>query len=65
MLRSLLKFYKSSERFFHLLVGVPSYDKYLEHHHKYHPNCKPKTRKEFFLEMQNQRYGSDGAKKCC
>ena len=65
MLSLLLRFYKKSERFFHLMVGIPSYDKYLEYHQKYHPNCKPKTRKEFFIEAQEGRYGSDGAKKCC
>ncbi|MCE3036544.1 YbdD/YjiX family protein [Helicobacter anatolicus] len=57
--------YKKLERFFHLLVGIPSYDKYLEYHYKYHPNCQPKTRREFFLEAQEKRYGNDGSKKCC
>lgn len=59
------KWYKNSERFFHLLVGLPSYEKYLDYHRKYHPNCTPKTRKEFFMDSQNKRYSRDGAKKCC
>ena len=28
------KWYKNSERFFHLLVGLPSYEKYLDYHRK-------------------------------
>lgn len=61
----ILRFYKNLEKFFHPLVGLPSYKKYLEYHKKYHPNCKPKSRKEFFLDSQEKRYGAKGAKKCC
>ncbi|RDU67677.1 DUF466 domain-containing protein [Helicobacter didelphidarum] len=61
----LMILYKKSEIFFHLLVGLPSYEKYLDYHKKYHPNCTPKSRKEFFLDSQNKRYSRDGAKKCC
>lgn len=56
--------YKKSERFFHLLVGMPSYDKYLEHMAKNHPDKIPKTRKEFFREAQDSRYGSGGVRRC-
>lgn len=59
------KIYRNAEKFFHLLVGLPSYEKYLEYHKKYHPNCTPKTRKEFFLDSQEKRYGANGSKKCC
>lgn len=64
-LRFCFRWYRDSEIFFHVLVGLPSYEKYLEYHRKYHPNCKPKTRKEFFIDSQNKRYSRDGAKKCC
>ncbi|WP_289181728.1 CstA-like transporter-associated (seleno)protein, partial [Helicobacter japonicus] len=30
--------YRRSDRFFHLLVGMPSYDKYLEHMRIHHPD---------------------------
>lgn len=61
----ILRLYKDSEKFFHLLVGLPSYEKYIEYHKKYHSNCTPKSRKEFFLDSQNKRYGKNGGKKCC
>ena len=61
----LKKLYRQSEKFFHLLVGLPSYEKYIEDHQKHHPNCRPKSRKEFFIDSQNKRYGRDGGKKCC
>ncbi|PAF46824.1 hypothetical protein BKH46_06315 [Helicobacter sp. 12S02634-8] len=57
-------FYRRQERFWHLLVGLPSYDRYLEHMAKNHPDKIPKTRKEFFIEVQEARYGSNGTKKC-
>ncbi|PAF41494.1 KCU-star family selenoprotein [Helicobacter sp. 11S03491-1] len=60
----LSQLYKKSDRFFHLLVGLPSYDKYLEHMRKNHPDKIPKTQKEFFIQAQDSGYGSDGAKKC-
>ncbi|TLD84327.1 CstA-like transporter-associated (seleno)protein [Helicobacter trogontum] len=65
LFRFCFRWYKDSERFFHLLVGLPSYEKYLDYHRKYHPHCIPKTRKEFFIDSQNKRYSRDGAKKCC
>lgn len=55
--------YKRSDRFFHLLVGMPSYDKYLEHMKKNHPDEIPKTQKEFFREAQDAKYGP-GSSKC-
>lgn len=57
--------YKKIEIFFHSMAGLPSYEKYLEYHEKYHCGCRPKSRKDFFNEAQNKRYGRDGAKKCC
>ncbi|STQ86177.1 YbdD/YjiX family protein [Helicobacter muridarum] len=59
------RIYRQSEKFFSLLVGLPSYEKYKEHHEKYHPNCPIKSRKEFFLDSQDKRYGRGGGKRCC
>ncbi|PAF45117.1 KCU-star family selenoprotein [Helicobacter sp. 11S02596-1] len=53
----ILEIYRRSDRFLYLLVGLPSYDKYLEHMQKHHPDKIPKTRKEFFTEAQEARYG--------
>ncbi|EQA5278030.1 KCU-star family selenoprotein, partial [Campylobacter coli] len=43
-------YYEKAERFFHPLVGLSSYDKYLEHMKHKHPEKTPKTRGEFFKE---------------
>lgn len=56
--------YRRSDRFVHLLVGLPSYDKYVEHMHLHHPDKTPKSRKEFFKEALDKKYGAGGAK-CC
>ncbi len=56
--------YKRSDRFVHLLVGLPSYDKYVEHMRTHHPDKEPKSQKEFFKEALDKKYGAGGAK-CC
>lgn len=61
--RKMRRFYHCSERFFHLLVGMPSYDKYLEHMKACHPDEVPKTRKEFFAETMEAKYGA-GRSRC-
>ncbi|PAF53527.1 hypothetical protein BKH42_05635 [Helicobacter sp. 13S00482-2] len=63
-LSKIQKAYRKSDRFFHLLVGLPSYDKYIEYMEKFHPDKIPKTQKEFFIDVQESRYGKDGSKKC-
>lgn len=63
ILKSLINIYKKSDRFFHLLVGMPSYDKYLEHMRINHPDKIPKTQKEFFKEAMDKKYGP-GSSKC-
>ena len=63
ILKSLMRIYKKSDRFFHLLVGMPSYDKYLEYMRINHPDKIPKTQKEFFKEAMDNKYGP-GSSKC-
>ncbi|RAX53895.1 hypothetical protein CCY99_05815 [Helicobacter sp. 16-1353] len=63
LFKKIKNIYKKSDRFFHLLVGMPSYDKYLEHMEKNHPDKIPKTQKEFFREAQDSKYGP-GSTKC-
>jgi len=65
MFKKVKKFYEKSERFFHPLVGLSSYDKYLEHMKKAHPEKKPKSRAEFFQECLDKKYNSGGFTKCC
>ncbi|EES90140.1 KCU-star family selenoprotein [Helicobacter canadensis] len=57
------KIYQKSDKFFHLLVGMPSYTKYLEHMQKNHPDKIPKTQREFFKEAMEAKYGA-GRNKC-
>ncbi len=61
--REVRRIYQRSDRFLHLLVGMPSYDKYLEHMHKNHPDKIPKSQKEFFKEAMESKYGA-GRTKC-
>lgn len=60
---SLSRLYRRLDRFFHLLVGMPSYDKYLEYMQKHHPDAIPKTQREFFKEAMEAKYGA-GRNKC-
>ncbi|MFY4724420.1 KCU-star family selenoprotein [Campylobacter jejuni] len=53
-------YYEKAERFFHPLVGLSSYDKYLQKH----PGKIPKTRGEFFKECLDKKYNSGGLNKC-
>ena len=64
VLGSIKWLYIKSERFFHLLVGVPSYDKYLEYMKTYKPESNIKTRKPFFKEALDKRYNG-GTSRCC
>ncbi len=50
-----------------LMVGVPSYDRYVEHRKTTHPDLPVMSYREFFCERQDSRYGggSSGNFKCC
>jgi uncharacterized short protein YbdD (DUF466 family) len=67
MLNRLKKILKYRKQFLSLLVGVPSYEKYVEHMETHHPGEPIQSRKEFFCEAQNARYnGKDGKiSRCC
>ncbi|RBQ29679.1 KCU-star family selenoprotein [Aliarcobacter vitoriensis] len=65
MLKQIKAFYEKSEKFFHPLVGLSSYEKYLEHMKRNHPDKKVLSRGEFFNEALDRRYNSGGFKKCC
>ncbi|MCS7462369.1 YbdD/YjiX family protein [Paenibacillus doosanensis] len=62
--RSVLKY---RNQFLDLLVGVPSYDKYVEHRLEHHPAEPIQSREEFFREAQEARYNGKGGKvsRCC
>jgi uncharacterized short protein YbdD (DUF466 family) len=52
-----------------LMVGVPDYDRYVEHRRSCHPGAPIMSRKEFFRERQSARYGGKDGKnqinRCC
>ncbi|MDF2958805.1 MAG: hypothetical protein K0S39_540 [Paenibacillus sp.] len=62
--RSVLQYRK---QFLDLLVGVPNYEKYVEHMHNHHPGEPVQTREVFFREAQDARYNAKGGKvsRCC
>ena len=47
-----------------LMVGVPDYDRYVEHRRTTHPEAPIMSYKEFFCERQESRYGGRVGR-CC
>ncbi len=64
LLDKLRRLYQRSDRFINLLVGMPSYDKYVEHMRTKHPDRNILSRKDFFKEALEARYNG-GATRCC
>ncbi|MFB0841445.1 YbdD/YjiX family protein [Paenibacillus oleatilyticus] len=58
---------KYRRQFLDLLVGVPNYERYVEHRKECHPGEPIQTREEFFREAQEARYNAKGGKvsRCC
>ncbi|GGJ73816.1 uncharacterized short protein YbdD (DUF466 family) [Anoxybacillus voinovskiensis] len=58
---------KYRRQFVDLLVGVPNYERYVEHMKTHHSGAPIKSRKEFFCEAQEARYNGKGGKvsRCC
>jgi uncharacterized short protein YbdD (DUF466 family) len=50
-----------------LMVGVPSYEAYVEHMRRAHPDKPAMTYAEFFRDRQDARYGGGGGGglRCC
>jgi uncharacterized short protein YbdD (DUF466 family) len=46
------------------LAGMPDYDAYVEHLRRCHPERPVPSRREFFDEFVEQRYGGVGSR-CC
>lgn len=67
MLKTISNAMKYRKQFISLLVGVPSYERYVEHMKSHHPKEPIKTRKEFFCEAQEARFNAKGGKvsRCC
>ncbi len=50
-----------------LMVGIPSYEAYLEHVRLAHPDDEPMSYEAFFRDRQAARYGAGGKGgfRCC
>jgi uncharacterized short protein YbdD (DUF466 family) len=59
--RALWRFLAQTAR---LIVGVPDYDRYVAHMRRSHPDTPPMSRKAFFVNRLDARYGR-GASRCC
>ncbi|KMY45820.1 cytosolic protein [Bacillus sp. FJAT-27916] len=55
------------KQFISLMVGVPSYETYVEHMKTHHPGEPIPSRKQFFCEAQEARYNAKDGKvsRCC
>ena len=61
-------FYKRSDRFVHLLVGLPSYDKYVEHMKRHHQTKHQKVKKNFLkkpLTKNTAQMAQNAVKSSC
>ncbi|HEX5276382.1 MAG TPA: CstA-like transporter-associated (seleno)protein [Fluviicoccus sp.] len=47
-----------------LMVGVPDYDRYLQHMREKHPELPPLSREAFVRGRMLARYGGKGTGKC-
>lgn len=47
-----------------LMVGQPSYDAYLTHMQSHHPQRQPLSRRQYFRDREQARYGG-GNGRCC
>ncbi|HDX9587306.1 TPA: YbdD/YjiX family protein [Bacillus pseudomycoides] len=67
MFKTAISIWKYRKQFISLLVGVPSYEKYVAHMKQHHPNEQVLSRKQFFAEAQEARFNAKGGKisRCC
>jgi len=49
----------------HLMVGLPDYQRYVDHCRVRHPGAAVMSRSEFVLERMERRYGGKGGGRCC
>ena len=46
------------------IIGVPDYDRYVEHCRLHHPDVVPMTRDQFVNECMQRKYQTPGTR-CC
>lgn len=67
MISKIKEIVSSARHFLELMVGVPSYKKYVEHLSSQNPKQEIPSRKDFFDKAQKKRYLSEdgNVSKCC
>lgn len=50
-------------KIFRQLSGDDAYERYLDHCRKFHPESAPLSRKAFFLQETERKWG--GVRRCC
>jgi uncharacterized short protein YbdD (DUF466 family) len=48
-----------------MMIGLPDYERYVEHMRAQHPDQYCMTYEEFFRERQQARYSGKSSGKCC
>ncbi|GIN84654.1 hypothetical protein J6TS2_10400 [Heyndrickxia sporothermodurans] len=48
-----------------IIMGLPNYQIYVEHHKRKHPNKPIMTEKEYYLFALKDRYESGKVNRCC
>jgi uncharacterized short protein YbdD (DUF466 family) len=46
------------------IIGVPDYDRYVEHCRLHHPDTSPMTRDQFARDLLERKYSRSGSR-CC
>ncbi|MBE5108101.1 YbdD/YjiX family protein [Bacillus thuringiensis] len=67
MLKRMWQVWAKRKQFISLLVGVPSYETYVDHMRKHHPEEEVVCQKQFFAEVQEARFNAKDGKisRCC
>lgn len=54
-LKSVGKIFERMDTALYPIIGLPSYEKYIEHFKKTHPDKEPMSRSEFFKSAQDSK----------
>jgi uncharacterized short protein YbdD (DUF466 family) len=60
----MISFVERFARTLRAVIGVPDYDRYLEHCRVHHPGRVPMTRDEFAIDLMERKYNKPGTR-CC
>lgn len=55
--------YEHLDNVFGTILGMPNYEKYIEHVREFHPEKTPLSKKEFYKEYQDSKDGK--INRCC